>query len=586
MSDTERKVSSRHVIAHGGRNALIVAALLSLPFATAGIFADDYYHQLLMDRSPAVTGSPWQLFTFATGEWSYLEPMVTSGPFAWWTLEELRFIFLRPTSVASALLDHALFGRQYVFHHLHSVAWYVALVAVVVAFFRQAFRSTVAAVSVAALLFAVDDAHAMVAGWIANRNALIATLFALLGVMAHVRWREQGWRLGLPVSLGAVALGLSAGESALGAVAYLLAYELTVAPGDFKKRAGSLVPLALLGVLYIGVYRWFGAGAYGSGIYVDPIREPVEFLLGGPGKALALIGSQFLGSTADFWLALPALRPVLVGTGVAALLLMTLFVRRAWPSLSADEQRAVRWLTVGGALSLVPVLATFPLNRLLLMPSVGGAALGAVVLVHGWRSSDRVLRLGSRLLFVTMPIVGVVGWLLSFGAIKLVTDQLLRSAVETELSDDALAGNVIVFVAPDPVSSLYTPLARAYLGKKPKSWLTFSFARYPHRLKRVSERVFELEIDGRLMESVFEQLMRAERFPLPIGFRRQLAGVAVEVIGHDQGLPNRLRLTFDEDPSSGRYTFAQWKDAKLVAFTLPAVGETHDFGLVVSAVGQ
>ncbi|HEY1087197.1 MAG TPA: hypothetical protein VGE37_05855, partial [Archangium sp.] len=202
------------------------------------------------------------------------------------------------------------------------------------------------------------------------------------------------------------------------------------------------------------------------------------------------------------------------------------------------------------------------------------------------RSSDRVLRLGSRLLFVTMPLVGVVGWLLSFGAIKLVTDQLLRSAVETELCDDALAGNVIVFVAPDPVSSLYTPLARAYLGKKPKSWLTFSFARYPHRLKRVSERVFELEIDGRLMESVFEQLMRAERFPLPLGFRRQLAGVAVEVIGHDQGLPNRLRLTFDEDPSSGRYTFAQWKDAKLVAFTLPAVGETHDFGLVVSAVGQ
>jgi hypothetical protein len=574
------------VIAHGGRNALIVAALLSLPFATTGIFADDYYHQLLMDRSPAVTGSPWQLFTFATGEWSYLEPMVTSGPFAWWTLEELRFIFLRPTSVASALLDHALFGRQYVFHHLHSAAWYVALVAVVVAFFRQAFRSTVAAVSVAALLFAVDDAHAMVAGWIANRNALIATLFALLGVMAHVRWREQGWRVGLPVSLGAVALGLSAGESALGAVAYLLAYELTVAPGDFKKRAASLVPLALLGVLYIGVYRWFGAGAYGSGIYVDPIREPVEFLLGGPGKALALIGSQFLGSTADFWLALPALRPVLVGTGVVALLLMILFVRRAWPSFSADEQRAVRWLTVGGALSLVPVLATFPLNRLLLMPSVGGAALGAVVLVHGWRSSDRVLRFGSRLLFVTMPIVGVVGWVLSFGAIKLVTDQLLRSAVETELSDDALAGNVIVFVAPDPVSALYTPLARAYLGKKPKSWLTFSFARYPHRLKRVSERVFELEIDGRLMESVFEQLMRAERFPLPIGFRRQLAGVAVEVIGHDQGLPNRLRLTFDEDPSSGRYTFAQWKDAKLVAFTLPAVGETHDFGLVVSAVGQ
>ncbi|HEY0880736.1 MAG TPA: hypothetical protein VGD87_04355, partial [Archangium sp.] len=418
-----------------------MAALLSLPFATTGIFADDYYHQLLMDRSPAVTGSPWQLFTFATGEWSYLEPMVTSGPFAWWSLEELRFIFLRPTSVASALLDHALFGRQYVFHHLHSAAWYVALVAVVVAFFRQAFRSTVAAVSVAALLFAVDDAHAMVAGWIANRNALIATLFALLGVMAHVRWREQGWRVGLPVSLGAVALGLSAGESALGAVAYLLAYELTVAPGDFKKRAASLVPLALLGVLYIGVYRWFGAGAYGSGIYVDPIREPVEFLVGGPGKALALIGSQFLGSTADFWLALPALRPVLVGTGVAALLLMILFVRRAWPSFSADEQRAVRWLTVGGALSLVPVLATFPLNRLLLMPSVGGAALGAVVLVHGWRSSDRVLRLGSRLLFVTMPLVGVVGWLLSFGAIKLVTDQLLRSAVETELSDDALAGN-------------------------------------------------------------------------------------------------------------------------------------------------
>lgn len=570
---------------HATRLALLLGGLLALPFLGAGLFADDYYHQLLLEQGPGAPGSQWGLFTFATGDWAYLEPHIRSGPFPWWALEELRFIFVRPLSVALHIADKELFGRAFALHHLHSIGWYLALIAVVAALFRRALGATAALAALATLLFAIDDAHSLVAGWIANRNALVATCFALLGLLAHVRWREDGWRPGLPLSLLGCALGLLGGESALGAIAYFLAYELVAAPGGWKARARALTPLALLGVAYIALYRWRGAGSYGSGIYMDPVREPLVYLAGAPAKALALVGAQFLGATSDLWLAMPKVRPALVVTGVVALGLVVPLWRRLVPRLSEHEQRGLRWLTLGGVLSVIPILATFPLNRLLLMPSIGGSAVVAMTLLLGWRATDTLSRVGARLFFFTAVVMGVTSWPINFLAVRHVATNLRDTAEPTALPDAPLAGRVYVFVAPDPMSAMYTPQVRGWLGKPPRAWLTFSFARYPHRLTRVDARTFELEVvGGRLMETVFEELMRDARFPLPVGFKRQLDGVSVEVVGLDAGLPNRLRLVFDEDPEQGDHTFVQWRDAQLAPLTLPRVGESLDFPLLKSAI--
>jgi len=61
---------------------------------------------------------------------------------------------------------------------------------VVAMFYRQLMLSAWLA-GLAALLYTIDDAHSMVAGWVANRNASLMLLFGVLALMAHVRWRRE-----------------------------------------------------------------------------------------------------------------------------------------------------------------------------------------------------------------------------------------------------------------------------------------------------------------------------------------------------------------------------------------------------------
>ena len=108
--------------------------------------------------------------------------------------------------------------------------------------------------------------------------------------------------------------------------------------------------------------------------------------------------------------------------------------------------------------------------------------------------------------------------------------------------------------------------------------LTFSFAPFSHRLTRTAVDTVELEVvDGRMLQTVFEQLMRSAAFPVPLGMKVRLDSAEVTVTGLNEGLPNKLRVRFDEDPDLGTYTLAKWQDGKLSALVLPKVGQTLEF---------
>lgn len=557
-----------------GRAALVIAAVVCTPLLFGGLLLDDYIHQLLVESTPYIPGNRWELFTFAWGDVDRLRPYIEHGPFPWWTYPGLKFQFFRPLSGLLANVDHLAFGRAFFWHHLHSLLWYLGLVAVVTALLRRALGPASAVAALAAVLFAFDDAHWMAVGWLANRNALISAVPALLGVLAHVRWRESGWRLGVPLSMLGYLTGLAGGEAAIAAMAYLAAYELTVGPGGWGARVRALVPSAIVGVAYLTVYKLIGAGSSGSGLYLDPLREPISFALHAPERGLALIGAQLLATTADLWLLFQKSRPFLVGAGVAAIGLMGWLVNAVWPSLDEAERRGLRWLTLGAALSLIPVVATFPLNRLLLMPSIGGAALVAAVLRHGFQRASAV-RAGAALLLLTHVVAGALGWVGAYVVSRAAAQSTLTTALDTGFSDEQLGGRVVVFAAPDPIAGFYPPMVRVWAGKASgKAWLTLSMAPNDHQLLRTAQDTFELQVvEGRILETVFEQLLRSPSHAIAEGQTVQLDGFTVKVIGLDQGLPSRLRLKFDEDPDAGGFTFAQWTQGRLMPLTLPAVGE-------------
>jgi hypothetical protein len=558
----------------------LAALVLALPTVWLGFLSDDYTHMLILEGFPSL-GTPLDLFRFAGGDIPGLKRMMDQGPYPWWTLPELKLAFWRPLSSALAVLDHSLFGRNAVGYHLHSLAWYLGMVVLFGALLRRFLPGAVGALAL--LLFATDGAHFLVVGWIANRNALVAATPALLGLWMHLEWREARRPWALPLSLLGLAVGLTGGETALGLFAYVLAYELLGGRGGVGERMRALAPAVLLGLGYLVLYKALGYGASGSDSYVDPASEPTRFLLTALVRVPVLLCGLVLEVPADLWLAGEGLRPMLVGLGLAGLVLLGVLVRAAWPGLTGDERRHCRWLFLGAALSLLPVAATFPSNRLLLVPSLGGSVAVAVVLVHAWRSRAwgwrrRGLAAGAGVLALAHLVLAPLLWpAISLGA-QTLNDQVepFLQTLERELDGKRLPEQRVATLAmPNPTFGLYAPIILATRGMpQPRAWWTLTLSPEPHVLTRTGPASLELALTrGRFLTSEFEIMFRSQRHPLPQGSQVKLKGMTVTVVEADAEGPTRLGFEFDtplEDPS---LVLLHWRDGALRRFTPPPQGE-------------
>ncbi len=564
--------------------SLLAALVLTLPTVSLGFFSDDFTHLLILEGFPSLA-SPYDLFRFAGGDPEGLQRMINQGPYPWWTLPELKLAFWRPLSRALAVLDHRLFGRNAVGYHLHSLAWYLGMVALYAALLRRILPGTVGALAL--FLFAIDGAHFLVAGWIANRNALVAAVPALFGVWMHLERREAHRPWALPLSLLGLAVGLLGGETALGLFAYVLAYEVLGARDGVKERVRALAPVALLGLAYLVMYKRLGYGASGSGSYVDPVGEPGRYLMAALARVPALLGGLVLEVPADIWAMDTSARPVLVGLGLLGLGLLVWLLRTAWPELTGDERRHCRWLFLGSALSLLPVAATFPSNRLLLVPGLGGLVAVAVVLVSAWRSRARGWRprgvaAGAGVLALGHLVLAPLLWPLMTLGVRTLGDQTepMLQTLRQELEGQRLpTQRVMVLPLPDPIIAMYTPILMAARGlPPPRAWWTMSMSPEPQELTRTGPATLELSLTrGHLLTSEFEGVFRGSNHPLLVGSRVELPGLRVTVLEGDEVGPTRVRFDFDtplEDPS---LVFVGWKDGGLHPVPPPSLGERVSF---------
>src|SRR5262249_40388363 len=143
------------------------------------------------------------------------------GAFPWWTSADLKISFFRPLSSIWRALDYWLWGESAVMPHLEMSIAYAALILVAAAVYRS-WIGRGAAAGLAALLYAVNHGHGVAAVWIANRYSMLAALFGLMAILAHIR-RPRG-RTPAWLSPALLALGFAAAETTLGAFAYLLAF--------------------------------------------------------------------------------------------------------------------------------------------------------------------------------------------------------------------------------------------------------------------------------------------------------------------------------------------------------------------------
>lgn len=578
------------------RHPLLLAALavaLSLPALGLGFQLDDHYLRLALSRppqDPAWARPASDVFAFFKGDPAFTRQARDHASVPWWTAEELRLAFWRPLSGLTHGLDFSLWPASPAAMHAHSLLWLGACVAAAAVFYRR-LELPPAAAGLAGLLFALDDGHGTPAAWIANRNALVASFFALLGLLAHHRWRAEGWRPGALLAPLCLALGLLGGEMALATGGYLLGYALFVDRGTWRARLATLLPGAVVGLGWALLYRGLGYGTRHSVLYVDPLGSPLEFA-----GALAERGPiLFFGQwalPADLHGALsPAARQVLwlaacgLVAGVAALL---------WPLLR--RERTARFLAAGLLLSLVPAAATFPSSRLLFLASLGGAGLLAQWLVAAWARPagglTRAVAWAAVALHVVLAPLGLLG---AASGVELL-GQVPTRAAATLPREPGLAGQHLLLVnTPSAFLSAQSLLEHGLSGgPRPARAHVLGSGLGALRVTRLDERRLALRpaggylappgsvardgapvpppFDQHYILAIFDRLYLGHE-GLVAGQRLALGGLAVEVptLTAD-GRPAEARFLFEHPLEDPGYRWLEWHAGGYRAFAPPPVG--------------
>jgi hypothetical protein len=507
--------------------------------------------------------------------------METGDLLPWWSDPRLLIAFWRPLSALTHLFDGAMWPRSPAMMHVHSLVWFVLLLGVVCRLYRRLAAPWLAHLSL--LLYAIDDKHGATLTWIANRNAVVATVLGVLALLAHDRWRRESWGYGALVGPLCLAAGLLAGETAVAAIGYLLAYAAFVDPGRPRARAASLAPYALVVVAWRVVYTSLGYGARGSGVYLDPGREPLEFLRAAPARVAILLNGQFgaPGSDLAFWGA-PAALPALVAVAVAVLAVV------AWLLVPLLRARAIsRFWALGTVLAAIPAASSVPGDRLLIFVGVGAMALVAELFAAFVGQLEGVpgppLRGAS-----AVPLLALFGRhvLLAPLLLPLRSRSMDAFAATTDAADDSiprspdLARQTLIIPNP-PMSAMasYIDLIRITRGEpRPGRVRWLASATAPITLTRTSERVVRVRPRSGFMANWPDRLYRSPENPMRKGERVELSDVTIEVIDlTTDGRPAEAELRFHEPLESDAYRWMRWQGARYEPFRPPGVGETVVF---------
>lgn len=576
-----------------GMSVAFVVALSALGF---GLFVDDYMFIASLEGQNPI-GSPFDLYVFGTGDAELNRPLIQDGPYPWFGDLAFKAHFCRPLSCALMALDHKLFGHFALAYNAHSALWYVFLAFAALLVFRRTLPPAVGVLAL--LLFVVDESHVLPAVWWSNRHSLIAVGMGCLGIAAHLRWREDNWRAGLPLSLLAYIVALSAAEMGLCMLAYVLAYEVFGRRDAIRQRFLSVLPAALLAIAYLLFYRASGYGAQFSDIYIDPVGDPVAFLTAAPGRFAMLLGAQFFMLPVEATIVRSELEPYFIIIGCIEFLLLAFILYKLWPRFEEKERQALRWLIPGAAMATIPTLAAIVNSRVLMAASVGGAAIIATIIVCLWRelrkqglsqASDQRKRDGTVPVFARRSMflllwglivghlfVAALAWPVQVTVLRVVMNQLNTLIRTSELDESRIVDSqVVVFNPPDPYSGLYPLMLRNFDGhSKPRSWWTISFAPFGHRITRTGEREMEVEVvDGEMLTSIMERLFRSSKRKIPVGYAMDLNGMVVTVLEVGNMGPSRIRLEFEEVPESDRYQMLVFRDGRYRRLDIPLIGES------------
>jgi hypothetical protein len=367
----------------------------------------------------------------------------------------------------------------------------------------------------------------------------------------------------------------------VGAAAYLFAHAITLDARPWRERIKDLAPHAAVLAAWVAVYKLGAYGASGSALYVDPGRAPLRMLAAVPERGTLLVAPEWGWFGPELLLLMPPAGRA-VFTAIAALAVAA-SLHAILPRLCA--RATTRFFLIGAALSIVPVCATVPATRLLLVPSFGLLGVLAEVLADVVRPDAEPLRglrrittgwfagwVGGAHLVLSPLLIVPMSWQMG-----ILQQQILGWARSFPPDDAGLARQRLVIVnIPDAVFAGYASVLRDGLGMTtPRAMLPLAVGLHPVEVRRVSEDVVEVTAPGGFFQSITDYLERDPDAPLPVGTCYTLSDVTIEVVhATPEGVPDVARFTFDGGPEGARFRWVRWNDRRYEPFAVPRIGET------------
>lgn len=557
--------------------APLVGVLCALPAIGSERVFDDHVLELVArgsrdsddahdSRDAVAPGSGLDLFRFASGDPSdNLALMGQGSMLPWYSDPALKITFFRPLSSLTHRLDYLAWPRQPELMYVHSLAWLGALLVVVWRLYRR-IELEPGAAALAAWLYAVNDANGSVVAWLSNRNALVSAFGAVAALLAHHRWRRDGHAPSRYLAPLWLALGLFAGELGASAWAYLLAYALVFETGPVLVRLRSLAAMLFTTLGWAGCYVASGAGTRASGVYLHPVADLPAFAAELPQRALVLLGAAFGPFPAELSFLGPS--PLVPLWPLAAALVVGGFAWLVRPELARDP--VARFWAIGAGLGVVPVAASFPSDRLLLLVNLGAMALVARLLprlLAGAPSSEissdgrslpgpgRAARAYGWGLLVVHALLAPV--LLPLRARQI---QQLGRATDNAFAcldaiDDLEHKTLVVLGAPTDFFVGYLQAERAARARpRPEHVYWVANPEAALDLRVTGEHTLSTERQGGFFVTPSETLYR--RAPLAVNASVGLPELTARVSGvSSDGRPSRIEFRFDQPLSDGRFVF-------------------------------
>lgn len=587
----------------------LLAVLLTLPALKGGWQLDDLYQRDLLKGTAALAPKNTLLsgqFAFLDGDPERNRFLMSIGALPWWTYEKIKISFFRPLSELSHMLDYRLWPDNAILMHLHSLLWLSLTVLAAALFYRRMLGGTWVG-GLAALFYAVDHTHGIPAGWLANRNALLATFFGVMTLYVHDLWRQDRSSAALVAAPVFFGLALLSGEFAVAACAYLLSYFLFVDREPFRPKIAAYLPYAVIAIFWIVFYRLMDFGASGTDHYIDPASEPLTYLAALLKRAPLLLEGKWGIVPAQIYGFLP---PQIATVFWSATLVFLLIIGLLLLPLLKNSSTA-RFFLFGMLLSLAPICATAPDNRLLLFAGVGAAALMAQFLAalmqkEKWLPRSRVWRIGAYCLAAYLIVfhgflsafqlpkasynmvrfcdrfLNIPATTMPFNESLVIDKETLTGRTDREravidhLKSAVIDQTAVLINPPLAFMAQHIPAVRHALSLPVfRRFHVLASGMVPLKIRRTDDRTLEIEASSGHFPNYLDRIYRSGRHPLKKNQLIEMEGLSVRVLSvTPDNRPQRVSFRFAvplEDPS---LCILYWKKGKFVPYTLPAVGET------------